>query len=76
MPKQYAAILAEVIPAEGAVTGSDSSKQAVNREKLQKTFKLASPAQQRELQLRIARYSVTPDGEFITATTNLEASRN
>jgi len=76
MPKQHAAILAEVIPAEGAVTGSDSSKKAAGREKPQKIFKLASRAQQRELQLRIAPYSVTLDGEFITATTNLEASRN
>jgi len=72
MPKQYAAIVAEVIPAEAAIKESDSDKEVPRRERLQNVLKVVSRVQQCELQLRILPYNVTPDGEIVTATANLE----
>ena len=72
MPKQYAAVLVEVIQAEAATRTNDSDRLAAPRENLQKILKRVSRAQQRELRWRIVPYNVTSDGEFITATANLE----
>lgn len=72
MPKQYAAVLVEVIQTEAAARANDSSRPAPPREKLQEILRHVSRAQQRELRWRIVPYNVTSGGEFITATANLE----
>jgi hypothetical protein len=72
MPRQYAAIVAEVIPAETAMAARGPLRQPPSREKLSKILKHASRVQQRELKLGIVPYNVTPGGEFFTATANLE----